>query len=54
MRPGGAYCFDEEAYGRFQPHAEKAGIKAGPQDFSGETPTGLHFVRIQWMTVSGN
>lgn len=54
MRLGGAYCFDEEAYCRFQPHAEKAGIRTGPQDFSGETPTGLHFVRIQRMTVSGN
>ncbi len=51
---GAAYCFDEESYGRLQPHAAEAGIKAKPQNFSGETPTGLHFVRIQRMTVSGN
>ncbi|WP_207678899.1 hypothetical protein [Desulfonema magnum] len=51
---GAAYCFDEESYGRFYPSAQKAGIKAGPEDFSGETPTGLHFVRVGKMSVSGN
>ena len=51
---GAAYCSDEESYNRFYPLAGKAGIKAGPRDFSGETPTGLHFVRIGRMSVSGN
>ena len=51
---GAAYCFDEEAYNRFYPLSEKAGIKAGPEDFSGETPTGMHFVRVGRMSVSGN
>ena len=54
LRLGAAYCFDGEAYSRFHPPAEKAGIKAGPQDFSGETPTGPHFVRVGGMSVSGN
>jgi len=51
---GAAHCFDEEAYSRFQPHAAEAGIKAGPEDFPGETPTGMHFVRVGRMSVSGN
>jgi len=54
LRLGAAYCFDEEAYSRFYPPAEKAGIKAGPQDFPGETPTGLHSVRVGRMRVPGN
>ena len=51
---GAACSFDEKAYNRFYPLARQAGINVGPEDFSGETPTGLHFVRIQKMTGSKN
>ena len=44
---GAAYAFDEEAYNRFHPLAKKAGLPMTPQDFSGPSPTGMHFVRIQ-------
>ncbi len=44
---GGAYAFDEEAYNRFHPLANKAGLPMMPQDFSDPFPTGMHFVRIQ-------
>lgn len=54
MELGAAYSFDKDAYERFQPLAKKSGIDVGPQDFSGETPTGLHFVRVQKTRVSGN
>ena len=54
LKLGAAYSFDEEAYNRFYPLAGKAGINAGPEDFTGETPTGLHFVRIQKMRISRN
>jgi hypothetical protein len=47
LKLGGAYAFDEEAYNRFHPLAKKAGLPITPQDFSGPTPTGMHFVRIQ-------
>ena len=51
---GGAYSFDEEAYNRFYPLASSIGIKIGPEDFSGQTPTGLHFVRVQKIPISTN
>lgn len=54
LQLGAAYSFDEEAYNRFHPLARKAGIKVGPEDFTGETPTGLHFVRIQKISLSKN
>lgn len=44
---GGAYAFDEPSYHRFQPLAKKVGVPLSPQDFSGPSPTGMHFVRIQ-------
>ncbi len=44
---GAAYAFDEEAYNRFHPLAKNAGLSMTPQDFSGPSPTGMHFVRIQ-------
>ncbi len=47
LQLGAAYAFDEEAYNRFQPLAEKAGLPMTLQDFSGPSPTGMHFVRIQ-------
>jgi hypothetical protein len=48
---GGAYSFDEEAYNRFYPLASKAGINVGKEDFSGPTPTGFHFVRVQKLYI---
>ena len=52
LRAGGAYAFDEEAYNRFYPQAQRAGLKVGPEDFSGPPPPGLkrpaiHLVRVQ-------
>lgn len=46
MRRGGAYAFDEQSYKRFYPLAAKAGLSLGPEDFSGDSPTGFHFVRV--------
>jgi hypothetical protein len=54
MELGAAYNFDEESYNRFYPLAKKHGINVGRQDFSGETPTGFHFVRVQKMRTSRN
>ena len=54
LQLGASYSFDEEAYNRFYPLAGKAGINAGPEDFTGETPTGLHLVRIRKMKISRN
>lgn len=51
IRLGGAYCFDEEAYNKFYPLAQKEGLEIGAEDFSGETPTGMHFVRIQFIRI---
>ena len=47
LEMGGAYCFDEEAYGRFLTPAQAAGIRLEAQDFSDPGPTGIHLVRIQ-------
>jgi len=47
VRRGGAYCFDEQAYGRFLAPGRKAGLPLSEEDFSEPGPTGLHFVRIQ-------
>ena len=52
MRAGAAYAFDEEAYNRFYPQAQRAGLKVGPEDFSTPLPSGLrrpaiHLVRVQ-------
>ncbi len=49
---GAAYAFDEDAYNRFHPLAKKAGLPMTPQDFSGPSPTGMHFVRIQLADVT--
>ncbi|MFH1282640.1 MAG: hypothetical protein ABII27_03140 [bacterium] len=48
---GAAYCFDEEAYNRFYPLAQKQGLDIDPEPFLKKTPTDLHFVRVQ---VSAN
>jgi hypothetical protein len=47
MQRGGAYCFDEEAYGRFLRPAQRAGLPLTAQDFSDPGPLGMHFVRVQ-------
>ena len=46
---GGAYCFDEEAYGRFLPPAQDAGLPLVEEDFSDPGPTGIHLVRVGFM-----
>ena len=51
---GAAYSFDEESYNRFYPLARKAAMNVGPEDFSWQTPTGLHFVRVQKTHVNTN
>ena len=51
---GAAYSFDETAYNRFYPLAQQAGMAIGPEDFSWQTPTGLHFVRVQKTFVNTN
>ena len=43
---GGAYCFDEEAYGHFLPPAQAAGLPLVEEDFSDPGPTGIHLVRV--------
>jgi hypothetical protein len=48
MQRGGAYCFDEEAYGRFLQPARRHGMPVTEQDFSDPGPLGMHFVRVQW------
>ena len=47
MSLGAAYAFDESAYNRFYPLASGEGLNLGPEDFSGPSPTGRHFVRIE-------
>lgn len=47
MQRGGAYCFDEEAYGRFLAPGKRAGIALTEEDFSNPGPRGMHFVRVQ-------
>ena len=54
MELGAAYSFDEEAYNRFYPMAQKAGIGLGPEDFSEDRPGKFHFVRVQHFPVSSN
>jgi hypothetical protein len=48
LRLGAAYCFDEEAYGRFLQPAQRRGMPLKEEDFSDPGPHGLHFVRVQW------
>lgn len=43
---GGAYCFDEQAYGRFLRPAQAAGLPLVDEDFSDPGPTGIHLVRV--------
>ena len=54
MQYGGVYSFYKKAYNRFYPLAKKAGMNLGREDFSSQTPTDLHFVRVEKMSVSTN
>ena len=47
LQRGGAYCFDEEAYGRFLDPARRHGLPLTEEDFSDPGPLGMHFVRVQ-------
>jgi hypothetical protein len=47
IKLGAAYAFDETAYNRFYPLANSEGLNLGPEDFSGTSPTGMHFGRVQ-------
>lgn len=49
---GAPYCFDEEAYNRFYPLAQKEGLDIGPENFSKKTSTGMHFVKIQKISMN--
>lgn len=49
---GAPYCFDEDAYNRFYPLSKKEGLHLGKEGFSRKTPTGIHFIRIQRMSLS--
>jgi hypothetical protein len=49
LRLGAAYCFDEEAYNRFLPLAQREGLDLGPEDFSDPGPHGVHLLRVQWL-----
>jgi hypothetical protein len=46
---GGAYAFDQEAYGRFLPEAQQAGLPLVEEDFSDPGPTGIHLVRVGFL-----
>ena len=47
LQLGAAYCFDEEAYGRFLGPARRIGMPLEEEDFSDPGPRGLHLVRVQ-------
>ena len=54
LKHGGAYAFDKEAYIRFFSIAEKHGLSGLPKPnsfFLESSPTGLHFIRIQFAGV---
>ena len=44
---GGAYAFDEAAYNRFYPLAQREGIELGPMDFSRRVE-GKHFIKVSF------
>lgn len=51
LEQGGAYAFDEVAYQRFLAQAKRNALHGLPpvhtEGFEG-SPTGMHFIRIQW------
>ena len=48
MNLGAAYAFDEVAYSRFYPLAQREGYDFGPEDFSATgLGKGVHLVRVQ-------
>lgn len=52
LRLGAAYCFDEQAYNRFLPLAQREGFNLGPEDFSDPGPYGVHLLRVQWFPTA--
>ncbi|NJN06075.1 MAG: hypothetical protein HC814_06520 [Rhodobacteraceae bacterium] len=46
LQLGAAYCFDEQAYGRFKQPGQEAGLELSGEDFSVRGPWGMHFVRV--------
>ena len=46
LERGGAYAFDEEAYGRFAPLAKAQGTACADYDFSPSTPDEIKLVTI--------
>lgn len=46
---GGAYAFDEQAYHRFLPDAQRAGLPLVEEDFSDPGPTGIHLVQVRFL-----
>ena len=49
LRLGAPYAFDEVAYNRFYPLAQREGLDLGPEDFSATGPgKGRHLVRVQF------
>lgn len=56
IRAGLPYAFDEAAYRRFYPPAQRAGLGVGPEDFSAPPPPGvtgpaIHLVRVQHFRI---
>lgn len=47
MPHGAAYVFDEQAYNRFYPLANSAGLDLKPEEFSGPSDATFHFVRVE-------
>ncbi len=47
MRLGASYAFDEEAYGRFLPLAQGAGVPAVQVDFAAARERGDRFIKLQ-------
>ena len=53
LRLGAPYAFDEVAYNRFYPLAQREGFDLGPEDFSATGPgPGRHLVRVQFKASS--
>lgn len=47
IKLGAAYCFDEQAYGRFLEPGRAAGLTLTDEDFSDPGPTGTHLLIVR-------
>jgi hypothetical protein len=47
MEGGASYAFDQEAYDRFYPLAQKAGIDVQPDEFRTSDDNELHLVKVK-------